>query len=1168
MDNGIKTIIGTGTTPAYLALAMLFKKKPKRSERLVVLDYTGRLSLTAQMSPETPQPPEGTCWYDLADRRSPVALFQLAHCGALRQVLLSCLSRLRGITGHPLADQTLKWAAEAGYILSQKGTVGLGALLRSLSSAEVRAWFLATQCDPEQLRELLNMLSWCLDFPAIHALSEGNNRFEGLLAKPSSQRTLWFEMLSEHFERDEHRIMTVLVETAVEIEMRRIMEATPPSPQTPSLTIIHAFPPERQGEAPPAWVAESASFVRHVYISQLRPGAPLSVYAMGWVQKSQTVFMPGPMGKLSANVHGEWLTGNELSTLAKLEHGSLYVRDNAKGNGIVARTAGGTPRFSEVHARRTASKKQRNESPFRQFRLAAQGLWPADPRSLGLYQRLCDVNLLLEGWIKVKGGSKESHGVDGVTIRQFKEKAQEELTRLSSELQAKKYRCKPLRQAKIAKPDGGFREIGVSCVRDRVVQSACLSLIEPLWESDFSRFSFAFRPRRNAHQAIALVSSLIASGRTWAVTADIKKCFDSIDQEVLFQFLAQKIGDHDLLALIRQWLTADVIEFREVLPLAGGVPQGCAISPFLANIYLDPLDKYFEQCGVNFVRYADDIMILISSEEEALKSLDMLQDFLAASLHLALKPAKTNHVAVAAGFDFLGFTFQGGRIGIRSSKMAAVREALFHQVRALGAAPDQAALMTAWQKLNALIRGARNYYALPDELAIAEQLWQLDAYVEETAGLYLPAHLRNDAAWLLRERFTAEGDFIPTADGAPGVSQRLGTGYPAEPGPVLPPQQWLVKDEAPEEQRPASVSAAQPEADEGVPVVWSEGRVYILQHGCYVRSEEQSLVIRKKKVEIWRRDLSDVVLVFLQGQGISIAAETQLLLARLDIPLVVASPLGDFCAVLSPMTSERAHIRSQQAMRSDEPDMVLTGLEILAAKVTNQAALLKYFAKYRKKINPAQAAEMLETAGNIDRQAGFIRSLDPTKAEVSKVAMGYEGRAAAIYWKRIASLVPAELQFGGRIARGAKDAVNQCLNYAYAILYGEVWQAVVKAGLDPYFGIMHGSKRDQGSLVFDLIEEFRAPFVDRLVLSLLGRKFQPALGAQGLLTTRSKRVLVAGFLKRWENRLQWRGRSISPSAILERQARTFAELVLRQGGLPTVPDEMVTGHGSKPSSRS
>jgi CRISPR-associated protein Cas1 len=147
----------------------------------------------------------------------------------------------------------------------------------------------------------------------------------------------------------------------------------------------------------------------------------------------------------------------------------------------------------------------------------------------------------------------------------------------------------------------------------------------------------------------------------------------------------------------------------------------------------------------------------------------------------------------------------------------------------------------------------------------------------------------------------------------------------------------------------------------------------------------------------------------------------------------------------------------------------------------------------------------------------------------------------------VSKLVPPELGFKARHAQSASDAVNQGINYVYGLLYGEVWRALVKVGLDPYFGLMHGSERDQGSMVFDLIEEFRAPFADRLVLAMVGRGLKIEIGAHGLLRTRLRRLLAQGFVRAWIKKVRWHGKMTAPATILEKQAGALAKLFLGQG---------------------
>lgn len=189
-------------------------------------------------------------------------------------------------------------------------------------------------------------------------------------------------------------------------------------------------------------------------------------------------------------------------------------------------------------------------------------------------------------------------------------------------------------------------------------------------------------------------------------------------------------------------------------------------------------------------------------------------------------------------------------------------------------------------------------------------------------------------------------------------------------------------------------------------------------------------------------------------------------------------------------------------------------------------------------------------AGNADKMkdiAANVLNLDPSGALVRISAMSAEGRAAALYWQQIKALLPADVSFPKRVTRDATDPVNRCLNYVYGLLYSEVWRAVLKAGLDPYCGIIHGAKRDQGSLVFDLIEEFRAPFADRQVVALLGHGFKPGIGKDRLLRKKTRKILTRGFLKRWFKKTRWRSISVSPAQILERQARSLADLFNGKG---------------------
>jgi len=160
--------------------------------------------------------------------------------------------------------------------------------------------------------------------------------------------------------------------------------------------------------------------------------------------------------------------------------------------------------------------------------------------------------------------------------------------------------------------------------------------------------------------------------------------------------------------------------------------------------------------------------------------------------------------------------------------------------------------------------------------------------------------------------------------------------------------------------------------------------------------------------------------------------------------------------------------------------------------------------------------------------------------------MGHEGRAAALYWSGVALLLPEALGFPGRCTRNAADPVNQSFNYVYGCLYPMVWRALALAGMDPFVGILHGSERASASLVFDLIEEFRCGFADRVVLSLIGRGFRPELGRDGMLRGRIRRALLGAFQGAARRRVEWCGARSDLRGLLDRRARRLGE-VFRDG---------------------
>jgi group II intron reverse transcriptase/maturase len=276
-----------------------------------------------------------------------------------------------------------------------------------------------------------------------------------------------------------------------------------------------------------------------------------------------------------------------------------------------------------------------------------------------LYDKVYRPDILAEAWRRVKS-NKGSGGIDGQTIEQivYEYGEREFLNELHLELKEKRFHPSPVRRTYIPKGNGKQRPLGIPTIKDRVAQMAMKMVIEPIFEAEFQESSYGFRPKRNAHQAIAKIRK--ASRKSfWVVDVDIKGYFDNINQEKLLTIIEQKISDRRILKLIRKWLEAGVMEDGHFRDSVTGVPQGGVISPLLSNIYLNVMDtlwlKKFSHLG-ELIRYADDFVIMCHTKKEALESIKVLKGIMS-KLDLTLSVEKSRLVNIwdnSDGFDFLG----------------------------------------------------------------------------------------------------------------------------------------------------------------------------------------------------------------------------------------------------------------------------------------------------------------------------------------------------------------------------------------------------------------------------------------------------------------------------------------------------------------------------------
>ena len=251
--------------------------------------------------------------------------------------------------------------------------------------------------------------------------------------------------------------------------------------------------------------------------------------------------------------------------------------------------------------------------------------------------------------------NKGSPGVDGMTVDELPKYLVEHWECIREQLLAGTYQPKPVKRQEIPKSGGGVRELGIPTVLDRFVQQAILQVLQPRFDPTFSEHSHGFRPGRRAHDAVCEAQRYIQEGRQVVVDVDLEKFFDRVNHDVLMGKLAARIEDKRMLGLVRRYLEAGIMANGVVVERVEGTPQGGPLSPLLANVLLDEVDKELERRGLSFVRYADDLNVYVRSEragEDAMQALRRLY----ARLRLRVNEAKS---AVARPWDrkFLGYSF-------------------------------------------------------------------------------------------------------------------------------------------------------------------------------------------------------------------------------------------------------------------------------------------------------------------------------------------------------------------------------------------------------------------------------------------------------------------------------------------------------------------------------
>lgn len=309
--------------------------------------------------------------------------------------------------------------------------------------------------------------------------------------------------------------------------------------------------------------------------------------------------------------------------------------------------------------------------------------------------------------------NKGAEGVDGMKYTELKEHLAKNGEIIKEQLRTRKYKPQPVYRVEIPKPDGGVRNLGVPTVTDRFVQQAIAQVLTPIYEKQFHDHSYGFRPNRCAQQAIITALDMMNDGYDWIVDIDLEKFFDTVNHDKLMTLIGKTIKDGDVISIIRKFLVSGIMVDDEYRESVIGTPQGGNLSPLLANIILNELDKEMEQRGLNFIRYADDCIIMVGSEMSARRVMRNLTKFIEEKLGLKVNMRKSK-VDRPRGLKYLGFGFYfDSRTHQYKAKPHAKSVARFKaRMKQLTCRSWGVSNSYKVQKLNELIRGWINYFKI------------------------------------------------------------------------------------------------------------------------------------------------------------------------------------------------------------------------------------------------------------------------------------------------------------------------------------------------------------------------------------------------------------------------------------------------------------------------
>jgi len=735
---------------------------------------------------------------------------------------------------------------------------------------------------------------------------------------------------------------------------------------------------------------------------------------------------------------------------------------------------------------------------------------------------LCQIPRLYLAWntVKAKGSAG---GIDGISILEFEKEKRREIPKLAEELKTSTWKPQPYMEIEVAKtknPDE-IRKLGMTAIRDKIVQHAIKSVIEPRYEKIFLGNSYGYRPGKGATKAIRRVLAECHRPQyKYVLRLDIDNFFDTIDHEILQKRLIATGTEAEIVRLIMLCVKMGKVKqsSRKWVETEYGTPQGAVLSPILSNLYLHSFDQYAVSKNVPYVRYADDFLFLTETKEQAEEILAKTEAHLKEKLKLSLnQPPEI--IDLNDGFNFLGITIKDKKASITEKKRADLTD----RINTLDFNMDGFPL-----KSSRIWEGISNYYG---KLLPQEDLEYFDSVLLKR--LISIIHERFDTFGSKSNLQFALGTFSFLSLQYQLKKKQFSSEIIAEYiGEKLKERQTVdaKKNRKLIQERKKEYRKLEAETS----------GLLINKPGMFLGLTSRGVTISQKGKVVAQHHPDNLSQIVITGQGVSMSSNLISFCLNRKIPIDFFDNQGTHLGSIINSKYMQNTLWAKQAA-ADTLQRNTIALGILEGKIKNQHALLKYFNKYHKSHYPQLKSKMEMMEKVTDDFKVWKKTAKPSDDDFLQKLLGHEAQVAIRYWDYIRELFSDDqVKFEQREHQGAKDLVNSMLNYGYAILYVRIWQALLAAHLNPFDSLIHAHREGKPTLVYDMIEIFRSQVVDRVVISLV-QKGQNLEVHNGLLTDQTRQLLVKSVMERLARYEKYQGEEMKMEQIMLRQAKLLAK---------------------------